>query len=117
MCSAQCTKKTEVGEADSVLLFPSTDGILVAARVCVAMLITGWMCAGSSASNSERFDYIVAGAGMAGSMAAARLSPDPSRRVLLVDSGADQTGFRFYWHAVCGSRSWTERGASGETVD
>ncbi|RWB69968.1 choline dehydrogenase [Mesorhizobium sp.] len=43
-------------------------------------------------SAKERFDYIVVGAGSAGCILAARLSEDPSTRVLLVEAGGSDRG-------------------------
>ena len=46
--------------------------------------------------SSERFDYIVVGAGSAGCVLANRLSADPRRRVLLLEAGGDDDWIWFH---------------------
>ena len=42
-----------------------------------------------STANGQTFDYIVVGAGLAGTTVASRLTEDPTITVLLVEAGAD----------------------------
>jgi len=43
----------------------------------------------AAAANGQTFDYIVVGAGLAGTTVAARLAEDSSVSVLLIEAGAD----------------------------
>jgi choline dehydrogenase len=43
-------------------------------------------------TSATKYDYIIAGAGTAGCVVAARLSEDPKVKVLLITNGEDQTG-------------------------
>ena len=43
----------------------------------------------SSTANGQTFDYIIVGAGLAGTTVPARLTEDPTATVLLIESGAD----------------------------
>lgn len=56
------------------------------------LALTCFACSVEATRYRDHYDYIVVGAGTAGCVAAARLSEDPSVRVLLVSNGEDQTG-------------------------
>lgn len=56
------------------------------------LLLLGISLLGATIEARHTFDYIVVGGGTAGCVAAARLSEDPTKRVLMLSNGEDQTG-------------------------
>ena len=70
---------------------PKTLFLAVLARVALAapQLKSFGVTSSSAAAADQTFDYIVVGAGLAGTTVAARLAENPAITVLLVEAGAD----------------------------
>src|ERR1700761_8457148 len=58
---------------------------------------------------SDRYDYIVVGAGSAGCVLAARLTEDPAVRVLLLEAGGSDDSWRIHMPSAVGSLLSTDQ--------